>query len=169
MTSFIIGPAPKSKTVGSQNITITGAVSSAGLIKLTATAHGLETGDVVQISGVTGTVEANGQWVIAVVDANHFTLNNSTFGNAYSSGGTAAHVGFASVGLDVSNVLFPVVPTNVVAVIKLHSAPVNVTCRAIIEDSEDSAFLTAMPALATAFAGGLAPANDEAARLCLSG
>ena len=108
MTSFIIGPAPKSKTVGSQNITITGAVSSAGLIKLTATAHGLETGDVVQISGVTGTVEANGQWVIAVVDANHFTLNNSTFGNAYSSGGTAAHVGFASVGLDVSNVLFPV-------------------------------------------------------------
>lgn len=158
--SWIVGPTPKSKTVGSQNITISGTVASGGLIAVTATAHGLETGDIVQISGVTGTLEADGQWVITKTSANAFTLNNSTFANAYVSGGAAAHVGYASAALDVDNTVFAAVPTNLTAVVKMHSAPVNVTCRVVLQDSWDAAFLTAMPAFTGGFAGGVTPAND---------
>jgi hypothetical protein len=157
--SFIV--SQKSKTVGGQSIAISGAANNgSGAIRLSATAHGLETGDIVQNSAIGGTVEANAQWVITVIDANHFDLNNSTFAHAYTSGGTAAHVGYATAGLDVSNVLFPCVPNNLTAVVKLESAPVNVTCRAILEDSADVNFVTAMPAFTTAFAGGVAPGND---------
>jgi hypothetical protein len=70
---------------------ITGAVSDGGLIEITQTAHGYVTNYVVTISGVVGTTEANGAWVITVVDANHYTLNGSAFVNAYSSGGTAVN------------------------------------------------------------------------------
>jgi len=93
----------KSKTVGGQSIAISGAANNgSGAIRLSATAHGLETGDIVQNSGIGGTVEANAQWVITVIDANHFDLNNSNFKNVYTSGGTAAHVGFATAGLETS-------------------------------------------------------------------
>ena len=67
---------------------ITGAVSAAGLIKITAVGHGRSTGNTVQIWAVLGTVEANGTWPITVVDADHFTLDGSTFTNAYVSGGS---------------------------------------------------------------------------------
>ena len=46
-TSIVSG---KSKTVGGQAIAITGATNAAP-ISITATAHGLETGDIVQNSG----------------------------------------------------------------------------------------------------------------------
>jgi hypothetical protein len=63
--------------------------------------------------------------------------------------------------LDVSNVLFSFsVPTNLTAIIKLEAAPVNVTCRAILEDSADANFVTGMPAFTTAFGGGVSPGND---------
>lgn len=69
---------------------VTGAVTSAGLIRLTLTStRGLMTGFTMVVSGVVGTTEANGTWVITVVDATHVTLDGSTFTNAYVSGGTA--------------------------------------------------------------------------------
>ena len=49
----------------------------------------LATGDTVVVSGVAGTTEANGTWVITVNDANHITLTGTTYVNAYVSGGTA--------------------------------------------------------------------------------
>jgi hypothetical protein len=39
---------------------------------------------------VTGVPNANGQWIITVLDANHFTLSGSTFAGAYTSGGTVS-------------------------------------------------------------------------------
>lgn len=66
---------------------ITGAVNAGGLIKITAVGHGISTGYTVQIFGVLGTTEANGTWPVTVVDADHFTLDGSTFTNAYTSGG----------------------------------------------------------------------------------
>lgn len=66
---------------------ITGAVTSGGLIKITAASHGYITGDYVTVDQVQGTTEANGQWTVTVVDANNFTLNGSTFTNTYSTGG----------------------------------------------------------------------------------
>ena len=69
--------------------TISGAVSSAGLIEIiTSATNSFVTGQTVTISGVLGTTEANGTWVIVVVDSTHFTLDGSTFTNAYVSGGT---------------------------------------------------------------------------------
>jgi len=71
---------------------ITGAVASAGLIKITAPTNALSTGNQTQIFGVLGTTEANGTWTVTVVDANSFTLDGSVFTNAYTSGGTISRI-----------------------------------------------------------------------------
>lgn len=70
---------------------ITGAVSgTGGAIRLTTSvAHLFSTFDTVTVASVGGTTEANGTWVITVIDSTHFELNGSTFVHAYTSGGTA--------------------------------------------------------------------------------
>jgi hypothetical protein len=74
--------------------TITGAANNgSGLIRITSAAHGYATGDRLSIWGVAGTTEANGVWVITVIDANTFDLVGSTFTNTYTSGGTATNRG----------------------------------------------------------------------------
>jgi pectate lyase-like protein len=68
---------------------ITGAVNDgAGRIKLTISTTGIVTGDWVIITGVGGTIEANGGWFVTVIDANHLTLDDQNFTNTYTSGGT---------------------------------------------------------------------------------
>jgi hypothetical protein len=72
-------------------ITIAGAANNgAGLIRVTVGSTAtLSTNQIVSISGVVGTVEANGEnWKITVVDGTHIDLQGSTFTNAYVSGGT---------------------------------------------------------------------------------
>lgn len=64
------------------------ADNGAGLIRITATAHGLTTGDSITIDSVVGTTEANGKWTATVVDTDNIDLDGSTFANAYTSGGT---------------------------------------------------------------------------------
>jgi len=75
------------------NPTISGAtLSGTSLVRITATAHGLLTGDRVYITGVVGTVELNSNWYsITKIDANTFDLvgTNSANFTAYTSGGTA--------------------------------------------------------------------------------
>jgi hypothetical protein len=71
-------------------LTITGAASNGGpnLIRLAvASTATLTTGQIKAISGIVGTVEANGNWTITVIDATHFDLQGSVFTNAYVSGG----------------------------------------------------------------------------------
>lgn len=68
---------------------ITGAANAGGLIQITSNGHKLNTNHNVTIATVGGTVEANGNWVVTKTGANTFTLNGSTFTNAYTSGGTA--------------------------------------------------------------------------------
>jgi hypothetical protein len=69
--------------------TIAGAANNgSGLIRITNVAHGLSTGNYVKIDGVLGTTEANGEWVVTVINADTFDLQSSTFTNAYTSGGT---------------------------------------------------------------------------------
>lgn len=70
--------------------TITAAASAAGLIRLTTSvAHDFADNDRVYVYGVAGTTEANGYWTITVTGSTTFTLNGSTFTNAYTSGGKA--------------------------------------------------------------------------------
>lgn len=81
---------------GVGNKTVSGAANNgSGLIRLTVTGHGYSTGDSIAVYGVVGTTEANGQWVVTMVDTNHIDLQGSTFSNAYSSGGTTTNRGSA--------------------------------------------------------------------------
>lgn len=74
-----------------ERLVITGAANSGGLIEITTSSkHGQRTGSRVVITGVGGTTEANDQvWTITATSPTKFTLNGSTFANAYTSGGTA--------------------------------------------------------------------------------
>jgi hypothetical protein len=74
--------------VDSQNVT--GAANNgSGLIRLTvASTAAWSTGSKVVVASVGGTTEANGNWVVTVVDATHVDLQGSTFSNAWTSGGT---------------------------------------------------------------------------------
>lgn len=78
--------------------TVSGAADNgSGLIRITTSAaHGFATGTAVTVAGVTGTTEANGDWIITVVDTTHFDLQGSAFANAYVSGGTASFEGIES-------------------------------------------------------------------------
>jgi hypothetical protein len=68
------------------------ANNGAGLIRVTtATPHGLATENGVTIASVTGTTEANGNWVITVIGINSFDLIGSTFAHAYAAGGTVTN------------------------------------------------------------------------------
>ncbi len=72
--------------------TITGCANNgSGLIRVTigSAASEYATSDKVNIIGVLGTTEANGNWTITVVNSTTFDLQGSTFSHAYTSGGTA--------------------------------------------------------------------------------
>src|SRR5262249_55625364 len=71
-------------------LAVAGAANNgSGLIRLAvASTATLATGQIISISGVVGTVEANGErWVVTVVDGTHVDLQGSTFVNTYVSDG----------------------------------------------------------------------------------
>jgi hypothetical protein len=76
--------APASKT-------ITDATNASPIV-VTATAHGLSTGDPVTVASVGGNTNANGDWVVTVIDDDTFSLDGSTGNSAYTSGGTATRL-----------------------------------------------------------------------------
>jgi hypothetical protein len=154
--------AGKSKTIQA-NTTVTAMASAAGLVKVTTTgAHGLETGDIVQLSGTVGTVEANVQWIVTVIDTTHFTLNNSTFVNAYVSGGMVAHVGWSTPLTAFNNTFFLNTPIDLTGKFLVSSAPVNASMRWVIDDAGlgDTTYLSALPGPMGAYAGGASAKSD---------
>jgi hypothetical protein len=154
--------ASKSKTI-QPNATVSAIVTSGGLIKVTTSAvNALESGDIVQISGTVGTVEANRQWIITVIDSTHFTLNNSTFMNAWVSGGTINHCGYSTPCTAFNNFFFTVKPANLVGKILVQSAPQGARLRWSFDDAQlnDNAFLTAMPGPTGSMAGGVSAKSD---------
>ena len=74
--------------------TITGAVTDAAGTKITtSTAHGFLANQMVEIAGVAGTVEVNGDWrVVSVADATSFVVD-VPFVNAYSGAGATVRSG----------------------------------------------------------------------------
>src|SRR3989338_1178861 len=87
----------------STSFTVTGAVDNGtGLVRLTIGAHSLKRRQMVKVSGVTGTTEANGVWEILPASGTEIDLLRSAFVNAYVAGGTA-DVG--TMGVAVSNSL----------------------------------------------------------------
>jgi hypothetical protein len=88
-------------------LTITAVVSAGGLIEITtATNHGMQTGDLVLVAGVQGTVEANGTGMVIVVSPTQFKLAQSTFVNAYTSGGTATLLPSVFIANSATNPFF---------------------------------------------------------------
>lgn len=71
--------------------TVTNAADNgAGLIRITiAAGHQFGDDDYVNITGVTGTIEANGNWRVTYVSGTQFDLVGSAFVNAYAAGGSA--------------------------------------------------------------------------------
>lgn len=65
------------------------SVASPPQIRLTVTnTSGITNGDTRIVSGVVGTTEANGTWVVTLIDGTHIDLQGSTFSNLYTSGGS---------------------------------------------------------------------------------
>jgi hypothetical protein len=77
---------------------VTGAVNNgSGLIRLTVTAHGYTTGDRIAADSVGGVPNAQGSWIVTVIDANTIDLQGSTFAGTYTSGGiTTNRAGYAA-------------------------------------------------------------------------
>lgn len=85
-------PSAVSRLLGTPSLAataVTGAANNgSGLIRLTvASTTGLTTGQTKVVSGVTGTTEANGTWLLTVIDATHVDLQGSAFVTTYISGG----------------------------------------------------------------------------------
>lgn len=83
-------PTYSQQTVTTFSKAITGATALSP-VRVNSTAHGLSTGAVITISGVTGMTDLNGgPYTITVVNANTFTLNgiDGLLFSAYTGGGT---------------------------------------------------------------------------------
>lgn len=63
------------------------AATNADPIVITSAGHGLVTGNLVTIAGVLGNTNANGTWVVTVIDDNTFSIP-ATGNGSYTSGGT---------------------------------------------------------------------------------
>lgn len=68
--------------------TITGATNADPCVITSTSSHGRSTGDFLHISGVLGNRTANGTFRITKVDANSFSLDNTSGSGSYTSGGT---------------------------------------------------------------------------------
>lgn len=77
----------------SLSATINGATNASPIVLSTTVAHGFQTNDIVNVSGVGGNTAANANgWVVTYVDSTHFSLNGSTGSGAYTAGGTAVDI-----------------------------------------------------------------------------
>ena len=82
------GGGPAGTGTGYVRKAVSGA-SNAAPIVIQCTAHGMNTGDTVELEGIGGNSGANGLFQITKVDANDFSLNGSSGTGAYTSGGYA--------------------------------------------------------------------------------
>jgi hypothetical protein len=86
--NFVVGVG---QAVGNVTTTVSGAAAATdGGIELTVMSTSrMQDDDIVNVNGVTGTTEANGNWPVTVIDATHLELQGSHFVDDYVSGGTA--------------------------------------------------------------------------------
>lgn len=74
--------------LGAASVDACDAATNASPITITATNHGLATGDRAVISNVTGNTAANGDFIVTVLNANQFTLNGSAGNGTWAGGGS---------------------------------------------------------------------------------
>ena len=78
---------------------ITGATNVSPIVVTTTSAHGLVTGDQVQVTGVVGNTAANGTFLVTALTPTTFSEQGSTGNGAYASGGAISQAS------DISGVL----------------------------------------------------------------
>jgi hypothetical protein len=142
--------------------TVSAMASSSGLIEVTTTAaHGLVTGDIVQLFGTVGAVASNGQWIVTVTSATVFTLNNSTWGATYVSGGSVAHIGYSTTAFNAT--FFPEgISPEMTLKVKVQSCPEGQKMRWAFDDGFDPTFATTPTGPTGAYAGGASSSSDWA-------
>lgn len=91
-------------------ISVTGSASNGGLIRLAVTSTSQwTTGQKVFVDAVTGTIEANGEWTITVIDGTHIDLQGSAYVNAWVSGGAVLRYinvqGIKTSGVSAANII----------------------------------------------------------------
>lgn len=67
---------------------LSAANNGAGLIRLSSEPHSIKRREIVEVSSVNGTIEANGLWEVIPVDATHLDLLRSKYSHRYIDGGT---------------------------------------------------------------------------------
>ena len=101
-----------------QNTTVTGAANNgSGLIRITvgsAPATPLVSGDIVTVGNVGGVPNAVGRFTVTVINSTTFDLQGSTWGGAFTSGGTLQLSGIRRIGtaFDFENIGGGPVATN---------------------------------------------------------
>lgn len=101
------------------SLSISGAVSNSGLCEITVpSTTTYSSNEIVSVYGVGGATGCNGTWKVTVTDGTHLTLQSTTFGGAYTSGGTVTNGSvinvsntqalqcFFSTNIEVANVFF---------------------------------------------------------------
>ena len=86
-------------------LTITGSTNATPIV-VTATGHGLVTGDNVRISGITGNTNANGYFKITRLTADTFSLQNWSTGADIAGNGTHGGTPVATAGVVQANLLW---------------------------------------------------------------
>lgn len=81
----------QSPTTPTGTVSVSGATNASPIVVTTAT-HSLASGDLVNITGITGNTAANGIWVINVLSGTTFELLGSSGNAAYGTGGTVSKV-----------------------------------------------------------------------------
>lgn len=90
------------------SLAVTGAVSNGGLCEITVPSTATYTANqVVSVYSVGGATGCNGTWKVTVTDITHLTLQSTTFGGAYTSGGTVTNgSSIATTGVDAVDCYF---------------------------------------------------------------
>jgi hypothetical protein len=74
------------------SLSISGAISNGGLCEIAVPSTATySVNEIVSVYGVNGATGCNGTWKITVTDGTHLTLQSTTFGGSYTSGGTVTN------------------------------------------------------------------------------
>lgn len=82
---------------------ITNATNASPIV-VTSTSHGLTTGALITVAGVTGNTSANGVFRVTSVDNNTFSLDSSSGNGAYAGGGTWNATGLYSFSIGATGI-----------------------------------------------------------------
>lgn len=130
VTTTIASSSPASSTLGNavtpgcSQLTVTNATNATPIVITTASPHGLLTGFVATVSGVTGNTNANVTATITYVSSTTFQLDGTTGNAAYAGGGTVEGGDLGQVDRLIQDT---VVPDGIIAfTVSALALPINV-------------------------------------------